>query len=244
VRRTLILTTPMRTGEDVKFAQQVLKRHGAYDGEIDGEFGILSAQGSRQAQFELGYARPRAGFGTPLEKLLTGKATPTAAMKVRSTQRKKEMANQKQLRKRALAEMKALIGTTEHPPGSNHTAVGAFYGVQDEWCAMTVTMAYVKAGSTGFAKGSRWAFVPNLVAAARSGEHGLTITADPRPGDLVCYDFDNSNFATSDNHIGMFEKRTGPNDFQTIEGNISDECKRMSRSMSSAPRIVFVRVSK
>jgi len=35
----------------------------------------------------------------------------------------------------------ALIGTTEHPPGSNHTVVGAFYGVQDEWCAMTVTMA-------------------------------------------------------------------------------------------------------
>jgi hypothetical protein len=244
MRRTLILTTPMLTGDDVRFAQQVLKKHGAYDGEIDGEFGILSSQGSRQAQFELGYARPRAGFGTPLEKLLTHKATPTAAMKARSVRRKKEMANQKALRKRALAQMKALSGTTEHPPGSNHTIVGEFYGVQDEWCAMTVTMAYVKAGSRGFARGSRWAFVPSLVAAARSGEYGLTVTADPRPGDLVCYDFDNSNFATSDNHIGMFEKRTGPNEFQTIEGNVDDECKPMPRSMSSAPRIVFVRVSK
>jgi hypothetical protein len=243
MRRTLILTTPMCTGEDVKFAQQVLKKHGDYDGEIDGEFGILSAQASRQAQFLLGYARPRAGFGTPLEKLLTRKATPTAAMKARSVQRKKEMANQKELRKRALAEMRALIGTTEHPPGSNHTVVGAFYGVQDEWCAMTVTMAYVKAGSKGFAKGSRWAFVPNLVAAARSGEYGLTVTADPRPADLVCYDLDGSNFATGNNHIGMFEKRTGPNEFQTIEGNVDDQCKRMNRSMSSAPRIVFVRVS-
>src|SRR5436190_10169676 len=100
MRRTLILTTPMCTGEDVKFAQQVLKRRGDYEGEIDGEFGILSAQASRQAQFELGYARPRAGFGTPLEKLLTRKATPTAAMKARSAQRKKEIANQKALRKR------------------------------------------------------------------------------------------------------------------------------------------------
>jgi len=83
-----------------------------------------------------------------------------------------------------------------------------------------------------------------IVAAARSGEYGLTVTADPRPADLVCYDLDGSNFATSNNHIGMFEKRTGPTEFQTIEGNVDDQCKRMSRSMSTAPRIVFVRVSK
>jgi hypothetical protein len=70
-------------------------------------------------------------------------------------------------------------------------------------------------------------FVPFLVAAARAGEHGLTVTADPQPGDIVCYDLDGSNFATGKNHIGMFEKRTGPSTFQTIEGNVDDECKRM-----------------
>ena len=42
------------------------------------------------------------------------------------------------------------------------------------------------------------------MSAAHAGEHGLGVTADPHPGDLVCYDFDNSNFATSHNHVGMY----------------------------------------
>jgi hypothetical protein len=82
-------------------------------------------------------------------------------MKARGAQRKKEMANQKALRERALKEMRKPIGTTEHPPGSNHTIVGAFYGAQDKWCAMPLTMAHLKAGSTGFLKGSRWASSPS-----------------------------------------------------------------------------------
>jgi hypothetical protein len=242
--RTLILTTPMMTGEDVDLAQRLLKKHGHYGGDIDREFGELSAQASYRAQFRLGYAQPKQAFGTPLEKLLNGTAKPTAAMKKLSAQRKREEGKRSGLRLRALAEMRKLIGTTEHPPGSNKTIVGKFYGFNDEWCAMAVTMAYVKAGSTGFAKGSRWAFVPFLVAAARTAQHGLTVTANPQPGDLVCYDLDGSNFAGSKNHIGMFEKRTGPGKFQTIEANVDDTCKRMNRSMSTAPRIVFVHASK
>lgn len=241
MERTLILTTPMMTGKDVEFAQRLLKKHGDYTDKIDGEFGILSAQASFRAQFRLGYARPAQGFGTPLEKLLTGKAKPTPAMKKLAAKRKAEAGK---LRLKALTEMKKLIGTKEDPPHSNRTPVGAWYGIQDEWCAMAVTMAYVKAGSTGFARGSRWAFVPFVVSAARTGQHGLTVTTNPQPGDLVCYDLDGSNFAGSKNHIGMFEKRTGPKAFQTIEANVSDTCQRMNRTMNFAPRIVFVHASK
>jgi hypothetical protein len=241
MERTLILTTPMMTGPDVEFAQRLLKKHGDYGGEIDGEFGILSAQASYRAQYRLGYAQPGQGFGTPLEKLLTRKAKPTPAMKKRAAKRK---AEQGKLRLKALAQMKKLIGTKEDPPRSNKTPVGAWYGVQDEWCAMAVTMAYVNAGSTGFARGSRWAFVPYIVSAARTGQHGLTVTTDPKPGDLVCFDLDGSNFAGRKNHIGMFEKATGPNTFQTIEANVSDTCKRMSHSRNSPTKMVFVHVSK
>jgi hypothetical protein len=231
----------MMIGPDVKHAQTLLKKHGDYGGVIDSEFGILSAQASFRAQFRLGYARPGQGFGTPLEKLLLGTAKPTPAMKKLAAKRKAEAGK---LRLKALAEMRKLIGTKEDPPHSNRTPVGAWYGVQDEWCAMAITMAYVKAGSTGFVKGSRWAFVPFLVSAARSGQHGLTVTTDPQPGDLVCYDLDGSNFASSKNHIGMFEKRTGPKSFGTIEANVDDTCKRLSRTMDAAPRIVFVHASK
>jgi CHAP domain len=246
MNRTLTLTTPHMKGQDVETAQRLLTKHGDYEGPISREYDVLTAQASYQAQFRLGYARPAQGFGTPLEKLLKGEAKPTAAMKKLSAKRQKSETNVGALRKRALAEMIKLIGTVENPPHSNHTVVGKFYGVQDEWCAMTVTMAYVKAGSTGFARGSRWAYVPFLVAAARAGQYGLSVTMDPKPGDLVCYDLDGSNFNGSKNHIGMFEKRTGPRSFQTIEGNIEDTCKRMQRSLDSnfAKRYIFVRVSK
>jgi hypothetical protein len=246
MKRTLNLTTPHMKGSEVEFAQRLLTKHGDYDGPINGEYDVITAQASNRAQFRLGYAKPSQGFGTPLEKLLTGVAKPTVAMTKLSAQRKKSESSVTGLRKRALAEMIKLIGTVENPPHSNHTIVGAFYGLQDEWCCMTVTMAYVKAGSTGFAKGSRWAYVPFLVAAARAGQYGLSVTMDPKPGDLVCYDFDGTNFNGSDNHIGMFEKRTGPRSFQTIEGNISDTCARHQRSLDSdfAKRYVFVRVSK
>jgi len=60
----------------------------------------------------------------------------------------------------------------------------------------------------------------------------------------VCYDLDNSNFATSNNHVGMYLERTGPTTFRTIEGNVDDTCKQMDRSMTTAPRIVFVRPSR
>jgi peptidoglycan hydrolase-like protein with peptidoglycan-binding domain len=170
MQRPLILTTPQMTGPDVEFAQRLLKRRGFYDGEITGEFDVLTAQACFRAQYRLGYARPKQGFGTPLEKLLTGAAEPSAAMKRRSAERKRR--DGKPLRLKALAEMKKLLGTKEDPPHSNKTPVGAWYGVQDEWCAMTVTMAYVKAGSKGFAKGSRWAFVPFVVAAAAPASTG------------------------------------------------------------------------
>ena len=209
MKRTLTLTTPHMEGGDVGRAQSLLTKHGDYDGPINGEYDVLTAQASNRAQLRLGYAKPSQGFGTPLEKLLTGAAKPTTAMKKLSALRKKSETNVSALRKGALAEMIKLIGTVEDPPDSNHTIVGKFYGLQDEWCAMTVTMAYVKARSTGFARGSRWAYVPFLVAAARAGQNGLSVTMDPGPGDLVCYDLDGTNFDGSNNHIGMFEKRTG-----------------------------------
>ena len=115
--RTLILTTPMMTGEDVVLAQRLLKRHGDYGGIIDGEFGEFSAQASYRAQYRIGYAQPKQGFGTPLEKLLKGTAQPTAAMKRLAAKRKREEAQRTQLRLKALAEMKRLIGIKEDPLG-------------------------------------------------------------------------------------------------------------------------------
>lgn len=69
------------------------------------------------------------------------------------------------------------------------------------------------------------------------------MTLEPKPGDLVCFDWDNSNFATGDNHVGMFKSGTKGR-FRTIEGNVSSRCDYQGRSSRSAPRIVFVHASR
>ena len=45
MRRTLVLTSPHMTGDDVKYAQRVLEKHGGYyQGKPDGEYGPITAQ--------------------------------------------------------------------------------------------------------------------------------------------------------------------------------------------------------
>jgi hypothetical protein len=69
------------------------------------------------------------------------------------------------------------------------------------------------------------------------------VTLDPKPGDLVCYDWDGSNFRTGDNHIGMFKSGTRER-FKTIEGNVDSCCAHKDRTSGSAKHVVFVHVGK
>ena len=247
-----MLTTPHMTGEDVEYAQRVLKNHGGYYlGDIDGDFGPLSAQASYRAQYWLGYANPSQTFGTTLEKLLLGQAKPTPDAQKRIAARKKKQGT-KPLREKALAQMEKLVGVVERPAGSNHVPEVTFWwgadgprntGEGPAWCAMTVSKAYVLAGSKAFTRGSFCAYVPTIVGAARAGSNGLTVTPDPQPGDLVCFDWDGSNFRSSNNHIGMFKSGTRSS-FKTIEGNVDSRCDYHDRTSSSAPHVVFVHVGK
>jgi hypothetical protein len=245
MKRTLALTSPHTTGDDVKYAQNLLKnRGGYYEGKSDGEFGPLTAQASHRAQYWLGYAKPDQRFGTNLEKLLLGRAEPTPEAKKRIAQRKKK-AQAKPLREMAFEQMQKLVGLAERPQGSNHVPeINGWWGCGDgAWCARCVSKAYILAGSKAFVRGRNYQYVPTLVGDARAGRNGLTVTLQPKAGDLVCYDWDGSNFATDKNHIGMFAggSRTS---FKTIEGNVDSCCGNHQRTSRSAPRIVFVHVGK
>jgi len=141
------------------------------------------------------------------------------------------------------------LGAKESPAGSNLTKYGDWYGMNGQpWCAIFCTWA----DQTGenpysqvFAKGSKWAYVPYVVSDARAGRNGLTITSSPKPGDLVCYDWDwDGEF----DHIGIFESGS-PGSFQAIEGNTSTsdnsnggQVMRRTRS-ASGQSTVFVRVA-
>ncbi|HUK94460.1 MAG TPA: hypothetical protein VLU96_05325 [Gaiellaceae bacterium] len=244
MKRTLSLTTPHMTGDDVKYAQNLLKRAGYYKAGSGGEFGPLTAQACYRAKYWLGYATPDQTFGTSLEKHLLGLTQPTPEAQKRIARRKKQ-AQAKPLREKALGQMQKLVGLVEEPPGSNHVPdINGWWGRGDAaWCARTVSKAYILAGSRAFTRGGNYQYVPTLVGDARAGRNGLTVSVDPQPGDLVCYDWHGANFTNGDNHVGMFVSGT-KSSFKTIEGNVDSRCDFHSRSSRSAAQIVFVHVGK
>jgi Putative peptidoglycan binding domain/CHAP domain len=244
MKRTLSLTSPNMSGEDVEYAQRLLKRNGYYTAKVDGEFGPLTAQACQRAKYWLGYAKPLQTFGTDLEKLLLGRTRPSPAARQRITRRKRE-ARATPLREKALAHMERFVGLAEEPLGSNHVPeINTWWGRGDgAWCARTVSKAYIMAGSRAFSRGRNYQYVPTVVGMARAGRGGLTLTLEPKPGDLVCFDWDGSNFATDKNHIGMF-KSGSKGRFTTIEGNVDSRCAYQSRNSRSAPHVVFVHVGK
>jgi hypothetical protein len=141
--------------------------------------------------------------------------------------------------------MGKFVGLTEQPPGSNHVPqINSWWGGGDvAWCARTVSKAYITAGSKAFVRGRNFEYVPTIVGDARAGRNNLTVTLDPQPGDLVCFDWDGSNFRTGENHVGMFLSGTAKG-FKTIEGNVDSRCDYDARSSSSAPHVVFVHVGR
>jgi peptidoglycan hydrolase-like protein with peptidoglycan-binding domain len=245
MKRTLVLTSPHMKGDDVTYAQNLLRnRGGYYEGKADDEYGPLTAQAAYRAQYWLGYQKPQQTFGTALEKLLLGKAEPATDAKKRIAERKKK-GDANPLRKSALAQMEKFVGLTEQPAKSNHVPeINSWWGGGDvAWCARCVSKAYVSAGSKAFVRGRNYEYVPTLVGDARAGRNGLTVTLDPKPGDLVCYDWDGSNFRSGDNHVGMF-KSGNRQSFKTIEGNVDSCCGYHDRNSNSAKHVVFVHVGK
>jgi hypothetical protein len=115
------------------------------------------------------------------------------------------------------------------------------------WCAIFCTWCFEMAGdSPSFVKGSRYAYVPYVVGDAREKRNGLkTVTGDPIPGDLVCFDWSAASSTTS----GSSRSGSGAMTFYSIEGNTSTssnsnggQVMRRTRNASQQDT-VFVRVT-
>jgi hypothetical protein len=153
-------------------------------------------------------------------------------------------------RQRALAGAVSHLGDKEQPPDSNRTKYGKWYGIDGQpWCAMFVSYCFEvdAGGSPSFAKGESYAYVPYVVNDARNNRNGLSVTSQPVPGDLVCFDWGRDG--TYD-HIGLFEGwvTAAPGSFYAIEGNTSPsnnsnggEVMRRARQ-TTGQGTVFVRV--
>ena len=155
------------------------------------------------------------------------------------------------LRISALQEAKKWLGTKEAPFGSNICKFSSWYGMYGPWCFMFATYCYVTAAQARgidcptFVRGSYYAFVPYGVNDARAGKRGLSVTKDPRPGDLVFYNWNADDIF---DHVGIFEAGNA-SAWTAIEGNTSTssnsnggEVMRRDRK-AGIPGLVFARVA-
>lgn len=143
------------------------------------------------------------------------------------------------------------IGIKESPANSNQQKYGAWYGMNGQpWCAMFVTWCDQTSPkpSKSLVKGSKYAYVPYIVSDAQLGINRLSITSNPLPGDLVCYDWNRDGIY---DHVGLFEKWTGgTSSFTAIEGNTSGsdnsnggQVMRQNRGTNQGYRATFVRIA-
>lgn len=119
------------------------------------------------------------------------------------------------------------IGTGEKPPGSNKVpGVTDWYGLVGPWCFMFQSACFNHFGALDLIHGKH-AYVPDFKSIFQP--HGEYHTSDPKPGDLVAFDFNQSG---EPEHIGIVEKVLSSSTIQTIEGNTSDHVYRRKRSRS------------
>src|SRR5262249_44791055 len=136
------------------------------------------------------------------------------------------------VRSQALRRAVGQIGVKESPAGSNQQKYGSWYGENGvPWCAIFVSWCYengaqdIGKGSASFTTvkeagaGDRYDYVPFIVADAQNGRYGLSISSSPKPGDLVCYDWNRNG---EYDHVGLFEDFKSGHTFTAIEGNKSE----------------------
>lgn len=247
---TLSVTSPLTRGPRVLASQVSLNGGNVFQqdflqGAVDGVFGEETGRACRRAKYWVGYptASLQATYGEVLDDYLHGVRKPSAAMVKRRKLREKG-ATETPLSVKALRRAQSKIGVKELPAGTNLVEFSEWYGIRGPWCAMFVTWCYVTAGSEAFVKGQRYAYVPYMVADARAGRYGLSVTRSPAPGDVVAYDWDGG---VAD-HTGLFERGTAQV-FHAIEGNTSvgndsngGEVMRRSRQGSQVE--CFIRVGR
>lgn len=202
--RVLQLTSPHMKGDDVARLQSKLVQRGYLKGQVDGEYGPLTAQAVYRAKYRLGYGKPDQVAAKLLYDYLSGAKQPTAAMKARAKKRAKAAPKRGGLMREQKLVQKACsqLGQTEHPAGSNRCKFSIWYGLIGAWCAMLMTWTHVALGYSrrSFVKGSRYAYVPFVVGDARAGRNGLMLAHGPADAILACFDWQHDGTA---DHIGM-----------------------------------------
>lgn len=243
VRRGLELTTPYTKGGDVRVLQGQINKHFKHLGvdrriAEDGDLGPATVSAARQVALAIGVVgKPRkklrkGRISMSVQRLIRGRkktAREAVATKARGKYRKK-------LRKRydrsggekALAEARKLIGTTEHPDGSNWGGMVEefirFTGYTGPvyWCGCFACWCVVKVGGAKIPARIRLGYNGYIVSDAQSHSNGLVAVgfSEARAGDIVTYTFP---------HIGVVDHVSG-GVLHSVEGNTSAQGSSGSQS--------------
>ena len=128
-----------------------------------------------------------------------------------------------------LATARSLLGTTEHPPGSNRNVITKWYGFTGPWCDMAVS--YVAAHSDNLsATGGKYALTTAHARAFQKKGHWHYGIGGIRPGDIVFFDWSGSRSIGAIDHVGIVEAVHSNRTITTLEGNSSNAFRRRLRS--------------
>ncbi|MFF4014795.1 peptidoglycan-binding protein [Streptomyces sp. NPDC001843] len=130
-----------------------------------------------------------------------------------------------------IAAARKLLGTTEHPPGSNHNLVTTWYGFSGPWCDMSIS--YEAAHSDNL-KAVMGKFALTTAHARAFQAHGRWHygLGGIRPGDVVFFDFSGGRSISGIDHVGLVEAVHSNGTITTLEGNTSDAFRRRVRGRS------------
>lgn len=115
---------------------------------------------------------------------------------------------------------------------------GAAYGGNFPWCDAAITEWARKSGNHKAVcpAGDRAYTVYHAQDFQKRGQwYAGTVEnlKNAKPGDIIFFDWGNTNSIGAIDHVGIVEKNLGGGRVQTIEGNISDKCMRKVREATT-----------
>ena len=130
-----------------------------------------------------------------------------------------------------LAAARKLLGTTEHPPGSNHNQVTEWYGFNGPWCDMAVSYEAAHSDNLAavFGKNALTTTHARAFQAHNRWHYGL---GGARAGDIVFFDWSGKRAIAGIDHVGLIEAVHSNGTITTLEGNTSNRFLRRVRNAS------------
>jgi hypothetical protein len=218
--KPLMLTSPHMHGVPVRDAQYLMAGNNRFpglapykDGDIDSDYGPLTAQATRNTKFWLGYPLEDCDgvFGQTLYEYLRKRNWRTLPPANRKRRDDRIAAAVETPGLKAFHHAEQFIGYHESPAGSNRNQFGKWMGFDGvPWCAEMVSYCLWLTGWTKM----RSAAVFDWDAAGRHGWHRMYLVRQPKRGDLVCF--------SPNKHISFFDKWLTNSTFQDLGGNTSD----------------------